>query len=563
MSFAVEDVGRFLRSFHDAQRAQLDVDFVEGVHSVMPEKNTFKYQPKLPQLPVPPLADTITRYLRSLQPIQTDPAAYARSELAAKTFLDSPCAAMLQQALEARARKCVEEKRGFPNTHWLEEWWEYLAYLSSREPLAINLNCFGTLFRGVSVDFGPRTDTNLLALTRAAAVIYGTMQFRHALLAHNLGPEALDRRGNTPLCMAQFNRVFSSVREPGAEMDKITQHDVDSDRTVPPHAAVWCEGRWYRMPLVRGDQRANAVAALSTSGVSSSSLAVFTAYLRSLIALQQDARQRRASGPEDEEVPVTVLTSAERAFWAAARDELRGSSDAAASALRTVESAVFHVVLSSERPATDQERMNLCCHGGGGADLWMDKSLTCVSTVTWFQPTTHPPTHPHARTHARTQKHKQHNHARIMYARGSLALRPFRVAPPPFLHRRARAQTGSWSSRTARWASTWSTRTRTRPSTRASSSTCGWQSPRTSAAPPLLTPPQEAWGAAGSPPPPPAPTRWLCRRRPAWTGAWGRGHRRPARALLRSCRRRRRRPRRTSPSTAWTWSPRPRCPAAA
>lgn len=394
MSFSTAAVGRFLGSFFDEQRAALDVNFVNGVHSVIAKNGTFQFQDRLPQLPVPPLAETIDRYLRSIKAIQVQPSDYARSEAAARAFLSSECAASLQQALEARARKCTEEKRGFPHTHWLEEWWENLAYLSSRDPLAINLNCFGTLFCGIPTDFGPTTDKNLLALTRAAAVIYGTMQFRHALQTGQLGAESLDRRGRMPLCMAQFNRVFSSIREPGEEMDHITQFDIDGDPAVPPHVAVWCEGRWYRMPLIRGDQKAAA----------GGPLAVFSAYLQSLVALQADA-QRRASKEQDD-LPITVLTSAERTFWSRARRELQSTSPEASASLLAVESAAFHVILSPETPTNPRERQNLCCHGGrGGQDLWMDKSLTYIVFANGEVGFNMEHTHADAPIHARIVEH--------------------------------------------------------------------------------------------------------------------------------------------------------------
>eukprot|EP00750_Incisomonas_marina_P021920 INCI4793.2.p1 GENE.INCI4793.2~~INCI4793.2.p1 ORF type:complete len:569 (+),score=97.63 INCI4793.2:142-1848(+) len=394
MSFSTNAVGQFLGSFFDEQRAALDVNFVNGVHSVIAKNGTFQFQDRLPQLPVPPLAETIDRYLRSIKAIQVQPADYAKSEAAARAFLSSECAASLQQALEARARKCNEEKRGFPHTHWLEEWWENLAYLSSRDPLAINLNCFGTLFCGIPTDFGPTTDKNLLALTRAAAVIYGTMQFRDALQTGQLGAESLDRRGRMPLCMAQFNRVFSSIREPGEEMDHITQFDIDKDPAVPPHVAVWCEGRWYRMPLLRGNQQAAA----------GGPLAVFSAYLRSLIELQADAKRRASDDADD--LPITVLTSAERTFWSRARRELQSSSPEASASLLAIESAVFHVILSPETPTTPRERQNLCCHGGrGGTDLWMDKSLTYIVFANGEVGFNMEHTHADAPIHARIVEH--------------------------------------------------------------------------------------------------------------------------------------------------------------
>jgi hypothetical protein len=349
VSFPATQVAQFLNSLYDEERAKEDLDFVEGVHTVVKERNTFGLQKLLPQLPVPKLEDTIRRYLKSIKAVQLDADAYARSEATAMAFLASDCAAKLQHALEQRARDCVTNARGYPHTHWLEEWWENLAYLSGRDPLAINLNCFGTMLSGLSLDFGPLASTATLVATRAAAVIYGTMQFVYALDSATLGPEALGP-GKAPLCMSQFKRVFRSVRQPGEHQDAIVQHEMPADQA--PHVAVWCEGQWFCLPVVRGDQRAAA------GGDASSSLATFISYLQAVQAVRADAQQRRRrqqqqkeeeKAAEDHDLPLAVLTSAERTFWSRARDYLRGTSPAAAEALRMVESAEFHVVLSNAR----------------------------------------------------------------------------------------------------------------------------------------------------------------------------------------------------------------------
>ena len=177
--------------------------------------------------------------------------------------------------------------------------------------------------------------------------------------------------------------------------------DIDSDPSILPHVAVWCMGRWYSMSVVRGDQRG------AGEGGSSSALAVFTAYLRSLIALQQDAQRRNERESEDSEPAVAVLTSGERSFWSRARDEIATSNGVAAATLRQVESAAFHVVLSPECPRTPRERMNLCCHGGGGCgiDLWMDKSLTYLVFANGEVGFNMEHTHADAPIHARIVEH--------------------------------------------------------------------------------------------------------------------------------------------------------------
>jgi carnitine O-palmitoyltransferase 1 len=55
------------------------------------------------------------------------------------------------------------------------------------------------------------------------------------------------------------------------------------------------------------------------------------------------------------------------------------TSSTAATTLERVESAIFHVCLSSAAPETEEELMNLGCTGHG-SDVWMDKSFTMLVT---------------------------------------------------------------------------------------------------------------------------------------------------------------------------------------
>ncbi len=50
------------------------------------EKRTFKYQEKLPKLPIPPLEDTCKRYLKALEALQ-DETEHATTKAAVEDFL--------------------------------------------------------------------------------------------------------------------------------------------------------------------------------------------------------------------------------------------------------------------------------------------------------------------------------------------------------------------------------------------------------------------------------------------------------------------------------------------
>ncbi|KAJ3073600.1 hypothetical protein HDU98_001195, partial [Podochytrium sp. JEL0797] len=80
---------------------------------------TFAAQRTLPRLPIPPVADTLALYLKTVRPFGTD-AAFAKTEAAVKKFVDSGAAHELQQRL-------VVHDKTQPGS-WLSTWWLALAY---------------------------------------------------------------------------------------------------------------------------------------------------------------------------------------------------------------------------------------------------------------------------------------------------------------------------------------------------------------------------------------------------------------------------------------------------
>lgn len=83
-----------------------------------------RYQTHLPNLPVPPLKQTLDLYLTTLKP-HLSPKEFARSSAVVKEFETSEVAHTLQKRLESRAK---DEGRD----SWLSEWWNDVAYMGFR-----------------------------------------------------------------------------------------------------------------------------------------------------------------------------------------------------------------------------------------------------------------------------------------------------------------------------------------------------------------------------------------------------------------------------------------------
>jgi len=99
-----------------------------------------RFEKSLPNLPVPSISSTATKYLETVQPHLTD-AEYAETRKAVDEFVSSSHVAELQRRLQSRAEGTES---------WLSEWWNDVAYMGYRECLfqwrrrdAYNFNASG------------------------------------------------------------------------------------------------------------------------------------------------------------------------------------------------------------------------------------------------------------------------------------------------------------------------------------------------------------------------------------------------------------------------------------
>ncbi|KAG8779386.1 Carnitine O-acetyltransferase mitochondrial [Ceratobasidium sp. 428] len=279
-----------------------------------------RYQPHLPELPVPDLASTAKKYLASVQAL-TSPSEFAQTKAAVDEFVASPQAAELQQRLKDRATT-----PGIEN--WLADWWNDVAYMGYRDPVVV----FVSYFYVHVEEGGRRTQAE-----RAARLVKAVLPFRDMTESGQLEPE---KARTTPLCMSSYKWLFNSSRYPVKPSDTAHKFDPSTNN----HIVFIRKNKFYEFD----------VTGLSTADLTS-----------------QIQRIIDSAGAESAEYPVGALTSENRDTWADARDHLV-KNPKNAEALKRIESAIVVIALDDTKPVT-REDVSWGCWVGDGKNRFYDK----------------------------------------------------------------------------------------------------------------------------------------------------------------------------------------------
>nr|XP_009297838.1 carnitine O-palmitoyltransferase 1, liver isoform isoform X4 [Danio rerio] len=185
----------------------------------------YSYQTSLPHLPVPPIKDTLERYLESVKPL-LDLDGFQRMRRLTSEF---------EKSLGNRLQRYLRLKALWA-TNYVSDWWEEYVYLRSRSPIMVNSNYYG-------MDFLYVTPTPNQA-ARAGNTITALFLYRRKVNREELNPSRIP--GTViPLCAAQCERMFNTTRTPGEETD-VLQHWQDSE-----FVAVYHRGRYFRLWVYR------------------------------------------------------------------------------------------------------------------------------------------------------------------------------------------------------------------------------------------------------------------------------------------------------------------------
>ncbi|XP_028340027.1 carnitine O-acetyltransferase isoform X2 [Physeter macrocephalus] len=293
--------------------------------SLMKVSSRFKtHQDSLPRLPVPPLQQTLDRYLKALQPIVSEEEWAQTKQLVEEFQTAGGVGERLQKGLERRARKME---------NWLSDWWLKTAYLQYRQPLVIYSSPGLVLPRQ---DFLDRQGQ----LRFAAKLIEGVLDFKARIDNESLPVEYL---GGKPLCMNQYYQILSSCRVPGPKQDSVTSF---SKTKKPP---------------IDGTPLTSDQIFMQLEKIWNSSL-------------------------QTNKEPVGILTSNHRNSWAKAystliKDKVNRES------VHSIQKSIFTVCLDAPMPwvSEDTYRSQVAgqmLHGGGSklnsGNRWFDKTLQFI-----------------------------------------------------------------------------------------------------------------------------------------------------------------------------------------
>ncbi|KAF9438342.1 Carnitine O-acetyltransferase mitochondrial [Entomortierella beljakovae] len=306
-----------------------------------------KGQSELPPLPIPPLDQTLDRYLESVRPLTTDQE-YENTVAAVEEFRGKAQESgtksghgqgkILDARLRAHAKGC--EKR---STSWLAEWWDEWAYFAHRDSSTFFVNYY----------FGFQDDTRMPTQTaRAALLVSLALEFRQLIATRTLTP---DMARNAPFCMNMYQYLFNYARIPGSPADTAVGFPTETNN----HITVVRNGKFYIFETLH-------IPSKPTSVLSPREIMI------QLERIKKMADDDNANVPE-----VGILSTGQRDQVAKDRNTLFEAHLSNRAHMEKIESSIFVLCLDSTSPSTCEEFSRSCWHGDG-ASRWFDKCFQLI-----------------------------------------------------------------------------------------------------------------------------------------------------------------------------------------
>ncbi|XP_043576562.1 carnitine O-acetyltransferase isoform X2 [Chiloscyllium plagiosum] len=314
------------------------------VRPVAPTKLPGRYlahQKSLPRLPVPPLQQTLERYLLALEPIVSQEELENTKQIVKEFGQKSGVGERLQASLERRARK---------TENWLSDWWLRTAYLEYRLPVVIHSSPGVVLPKQ---DYYDRQGQ----LRFAAKLISGVLDFKTMIDNETLPVESL---GGNPLCMNQYYQILSSCRIPGSKSDSVVNY---SQTKKPTHITVVHNFQFFELFVYNSD---------------GTPLTVDQIYMQ----LEKIWHSSLQTNKE----PIGILTTGHRNSWANAYNNLI-KDKVNKESVKCIQKSIFTVCLDAPVPrVSDDLYMSHVAvqmlHGGGSrwnsGNRWFDKTLQFI-----------------------------------------------------------------------------------------------------------------------------------------------------------------------------------------
>ncbi|GAA5978687.1 hypothetical protein JCM5350_002482 [Sporobolomyces pararoseus] len=277
---------------------------------------TFAGQDQLPKLPIPPLEETMSKYVKALEALQT-PSEHSHTKRVVQDFLKHEGPQLHQKLKDYAANRAS----------YIEEWWTE-SYLSHSESVVLSLNPFFIL----EDDPTPARGSQLM---RATSLILASLSFVHDLRTGVLEP---DNFRGVPLDMSQYTKLFATARIPTKNGCKM-QVDPESR-----HIIVMARGQFYWFDVLDSKNRPCLTE---------------RALLSNLTAIVADAA--RTPPNQVAQAALGVLSTERRATWAEQRQHI-AKNMGNAMCLEVLDKALFVVCLDDSNPETASELCsNMLC----------------------------------------------------------------------------------------------------------------------------------------------------------------------------------------------------------
>jgi len=172
----------------------------------------YRNQASLPKLLVPPLQQTLQKYITSVQPLLS-PEELEKTKAVVKEFgREGGAGEKLQQALLERAEN---------HENWLSEWWLRVAYLGYRLPVPVHSS------PAIGYPRQPSGDEDTYIRT-AAAYLLAVVKWNQLLLTAAIPPDTYRKR---PMCMSQYT-MYSTCRIPHPGVDTQRKTPIEDSRHI-------------------------------------------------------------------------------------------------------------------------------------------------------------------------------------------------------------------------------------------------------------------------------------------------------------------------------------------
>ncbi|KAL9924930.1 carnitine O-palmitoyltransferase 2, mitochondrial [Glossina fuscipes] len=327
---------------------------------------TMHFQKSLPRLPIPEVEKSCERFLKATQPLLS-PAQYADTEKIVQSFKQ-------QEAPELNSLLKAKDEANKHTSYISEPWFDM--YLKDRVPLPLNYNPLMVF----NSDSRPEYHHQLI---RGANLIISSLRYWRSLLDGQLEPEVFHmnpKKSDTesyrqwmrltpqfvatyvsyafkayPLDMSQYERLFGTSRIPEAVKDRLVQNPKSK------HIIVMRRGNIYAVDVL--DSQGNIESSKEILG-------------RLNMVVKLDESKKSA------EVPLGILTAANRNEWAEIRKHLISHQVNNDLLTNQIDNALFCVCLDTpEDPVySENDPIPLLKHflAGKATNRWFDKSVSLL-----------------------------------------------------------------------------------------------------------------------------------------------------------------------------------------